>query len=370
VVTSSQQLSICQNQLPYTWNGQVLTQAGVYTATLQSATGCDSVVTLTLLVSSGTSSVTTTSLCASQLPFTWNGNSYNAPGTYFVTLVNQFGCDSVATLVLSVDPLATASITEPSTICIGTSKTISIHLTGTGPWTLTYSDGASNHTISNITTSPYLLTVTPLTTTTYTILSVFDGKCVNASPGSAVTITVVTTQGGIRYPVVRTQANVNTQLQARSIGQNNTYQWMPAIGLNNATIQSPVFRHNDDMEYTIRIRTASGCVIVDTVQVAVLSPAPVPTTYSNVFVPKAWSPNKDGHNDKLYPLTVKIKQLYYFRIFNRWGQLVFETNVLGQGWDGMFKGQPQVSDVYTWTLDAMGEDGKRHQMSGNAILLR
>jgi hypothetical protein len=44
--------------------------------------------------------------------------------------------------------------------------------------------------------------------------------------------------------------------------------------------------------------------------------------------------------------------LKYFRVFNRWGQLVFETNIIGQGWDGVFNGKPQVMDVYTWTLEA------------------
>ena len=54
---------------------------------------------------------------------------------------------------------------------------------------------------------------------------------------------------------------------------------------------------------------------------------------------QAWSPNNDGHNDKLKVLTRNIRELKYFRIFNRWGQLVFETNSLTRGWDGMFNGK-------------------------------
>jgi gliding motility-associated-like protein len=87
-------------------------------------------------------------------------------------------------------------------------------------------------------------------------------------------------------------------------------------------------------------------------------------------VPKAWSPNKDGHNDVLRPLCVNIKQLYYFRIFDRWGQLMFETNEIGKGWDGIYKGLPQVQDVYTWTVEALGEDGKHYKRAGNSILMR
>ena len=91
---------------------------------------------------------------------------------------------------------------------------------------------------------------------------------------------------------------------------------------------------------------------------------------SDIFVPKAWSPNGDGHNDRLYPLAVCIRELKYFRVFNRWGQLVFETNILEQGWDGSFHGKPQVMDTYTWTLEAIGEDGKYYKRAGNSVLIR
>jgi gliding motility-associated-like protein len=92
--------------------------------------------------------------------------------------------------------------------------------------------------------------------------------------------------------------------------------------------------------------------------------------FSDLYVPKAWSPNRDGHNDRLFPLTVNIRKINYFRIFNRWGQLMFETTIIGHGWDGVYKGLPQVADVYTWTVDAVGEDGKIYKRSGNSILLR
>jgi gliding motility-associated-like protein len=91
---------------------------------------------------------------------------------------------------------------------------------------------------------------------------------------------------------------------------------------------------------------------------------------SGIFVPKAWTPNKDGHNDKLFPICVNITELYYFRIFNRWGQLVFETNKIGEGWDGMFKGKEHVQDVITWTVEAMGVDGVHYKKAGNSVLLR
>jgi len=62
--------------------------------------------------------------------------------------------------------------------------------------------------------------------------------------------------------------------------------------------------------------------------------------------------------------------LKYFRIYNRWGQKVFETNINGKGWDGVYNGKPQLPDVYTWLIEAVGIDGKTIRRSGNAVLLR
>jgi hypothetical protein len=95
-----------------------------------------------------------------------------------------------------------------------------------------------------------------------------------------------------------------------------------------------------------------------------------PIIECDLFVPKAWSPNNDGHNDKLFPLRLNIRELRYFRIYNRWGQLVFETNQLGIGWDGYFKGQQQVMDTYTWTAEAVCDDGRVIKRAGNSVLLR
>jgi gliding motility-associated-like protein len=89
-----------------------------------------------------------------------------------------------------------------------------------------------------------------------------------------------------------------------------------------------------------------------------------------VFVPSAWTPNGDGHNDYLYPLTINITQLKYFRIFNRWGVKVFETNILGEGWDGKLQGKPQPIDVYTWTVEAVSSGGYNYKNSGRSVLLR
>jgi hypothetical protein len=113
--TSTTDVTICPNQLPYNWNGTDYTIAGTYTFTTTNAAGCDSVATLNLAVNSTTTSTTDVTICPAQLPYNWNGTDYTIAGTYTFTTTNSAGCDSVATLNLAVN--STTTSTTDVTIC-------------------------------------------------------------------------------------------------------------------------------------------------------------------------------------------------------------------------------------------------------------
>jgi len=198
-----------------------------------------------------------------------------------------------------------------------------------------------------------------------TVIMTSTAACANplAVTSTSIKMTVAPNTPGVRYPTVTATPNVALPLQARNLGSNYTYLWNPPIGLNFSNIQNPVFSYDKKTEYTIKIFSPIGCITVDTLLVNLLN-----TPY--IFVPNAWTPNGDGHNDYLYPLTINIMQLKYFRIFNRWGQKVFETNIIGKGWDGNFGGKPQPIDVYTWTIEAISSDGYNYKLNGKAVLLR
>jgi hypothetical protein len=113
--SSNNPVSICSTSLPYLWNGNSYNAAGTYTIHLTNSVGCDSAVTLVLSIRATSSSTTNATTCPSALPFLWNGNSYNTSGTYTVHLTNSVGCDSAATLVLSVQTTSTS--TTNVTVC-------------------------------------------------------------------------------------------------------------------------------------------------------------------------------------------------------------------------------------------------------------
>jgi gliding motility-associated-like protein len=290
-------------------------------------------------------------------------------GTYYIKATTAGGCYSIKPVVVSLSTTPNATITGKD-ICLGANTALTIQLNGQPPFTLTYTDGTSTQTVTNITSSTYQITVSPAQTTTYRIQSITDANCINNNPNAAATIVVTEAANGMRYPSVVAEANKPLELNARFFGNNYTYSWEPVLGLDDPAKQKPIFNYNKQTEYTIAITSNSGCITIDTLLVKMAQEIPRDDIYSDLFVPKAWTPNGDGHNDKLFPLTVHIKELYYFRIFDRWGQLMFETKELGKGWDGMFNGKPQVMDVYTWTVEALGEDGRHFKKAGNSVLLR
>ena len=114
-IASSQKITICQNALPYSWNSQSLTAAGSYTALLQNINGCDSTVTLNLVVYPNVTSTQNIAICQNALPYSWNNQSLTAAGTYTTVLQNINGCDSTATLNLIINPNVTS--TQNITIC-------------------------------------------------------------------------------------------------------------------------------------------------------------------------------------------------------------------------------------------------------------
>ena len=114
-VTVPDERTVCQSELPYTWNGVEFTAAGTKSATLTTVNGCDSVVKMTLTVNPTYSVTDAKTICASEVPYTWNGVEFTAAGTQSATLQTVNHCDSVVEMTLTVNP--TYNVTDAKTIC-------------------------------------------------------------------------------------------------------------------------------------------------------------------------------------------------------------------------------------------------------------
>ncbi|RYY40483.1 MAG: T9SS type A sorting domain-containing protein [Chitinophagaceae bacterium] len=115
--TSTTSLAICPTSLPFVWNGLTFPSAGTQTAHLTNSVGCDSAATLVLTVKAATASSATTSVCPGSFPYTWNGVVFNSAGSQVVHYTNAAGCDSAATLIVTMKPASTS--TSSQTICSG-----------------------------------------------------------------------------------------------------------------------------------------------------------------------------------------------------------------------------------------------------------
>jgi gliding motility-associated-like protein len=175
------------------------------------------------------------------------------------------------------------------------------------------------------------------------------------------------------YPKVNAQTINDTSvvigqpLQLTVTGglSNDFYQWSPSIWLNNPAIQSPVATPESDIQYVVKLTTRTGnCEGTDTVKIKVYKLPP------GFYVPTAFSPNGDGLNDVIKPIALGIRQLNYFRVFNRLGQLVFSTTQIGRGWDGTFKGNLQDPAAFVWMAQGVTYQGEVITRKGTLVLVR
>jgi gliding motility-associated-like protein len=167
---------------------------------------------------------------------------------------------------------------------------------------------------------------------------------------------------GISYPIQFAAINEPQELEARDFAA--TVSWSPPNDLSNPQAFKPVFAGQKDQVYIIRLETRGGCVTIDTQAVKVYKEI-------NFYVPGAFTPNGDGLNDYLKPIAAGIKNFRYFRIFNRWGQLIFDLNQSPvTGWDGTFRGLPQPLQTVVWVAEGIGVNGKSYKKQGTTVLIR
>jgi gliding motility-associated-like protein len=186
-----------------------------------------------------------------------------------------------------------------------------------------------------------------------------DAGCVVLTPRKQITIDRA--RPGITYPLQYAVENRAFPLQARTFG--NTVAWSPAVNLDNPSSITPVFTGVSDQVYTITITTTSGCVTKDTQAIKTVKRA-------EIYVPSAFTPNGDGLNDYLRPALMGIKQLRFFRVYNRWGRMIYESNKEQPGWDGTLGGVKLESQVLVWTVEGIGFDGILYTRKGTTLLVR
>lgn len=191
-------------------------------------------------------------------------------------------------------------------------------------------------------------------------LSAYTDQCPTPVSTQRRFVRVEEPRPGVRYAVKTAVINLPLELETRSFADQ--VLWSPATQLNDPASFHPVFNGRNEQLYTIELTTAAGCVTVDTQLVRI-------SNSIQVLVPNAFTPNNDGLNDVLTPILIGIKSVSYFRIFNRWGQLLFETRGKNSGWDGKFKGVPVEPQAVVWMFEGTGVDNNIYTRKGSSVII-
>ena len=288
-------------------------------------------------------------------------HAYQSPGVYnaLLTLVDTNYCNAphTDTVPLRVAANVEASFIAPDSSCAP--STIQFNNTSLGGETFEWNFGDGGST----STEAYP-THTYLNPGTYTVtLHAVDNNTCNKEDDTSITITVFGPPSAeFSFTPTKPEENTPVTFVNQSIGAAS-YLWEFGDG-TVSTETNPVHQYNKTGTYDVCLLATNAAGCVDTVckQVAAIV---IPL----FDVPNAFSPNNDGRNDVLMVRGFGIAK-FNLKIFNRWGQLVFESNDPTIGWDGRFKGAIQPMDAYAYAVSVEFSDGTKTNKTGNITLLR
>ncbi len=285
--------------------------------------------------------------------------SYAKAGNYTVKLlVNALGgCKDSLSLPVIVHPTPSADFAvQPA--CVNLNVPVKNRTFNNTASTVNYIWDFGNGYLDNNTVPVYQY---PAAGSYKLKLTVSTAQCPFSLDTKIIDLVIDAPAKPIKYPDKDATFNFPELLQARPIGNSAT--WTPATNLSNRFSYMPTFTGIIPQLYTIQIKTASGCITIDTQFVKTHKAI-------GIYVPTAFTPNGNGTNERLRPLLIGFSKVNYFKIYNRWGKLLFTTNSDQPGWDGKIDNAPAGIQTVVWMIEAVDVDGKVHNKQGSTVLYR
>ncbi len=345
------------------------TGTGNYNVTFTAGGGCGSPANITKLIQTITATASgidvscnggnngnafVTAAGGSNYTYTWNTSpaqttdtAFNlAAGTYNVTISAPNFCDVTASVTVSQPAFISSSFAIGADTCRTSVGSITASPNGGNlPYSFTWSNGGTGNSIAGLAEGNYTVTITdaagcsvsadafvPYVSGINLVLNKENVSCYGSADGQ---ITVTATGGTLPY----------------------TYLW------SNSNNTLSINRLNEG-SYTITISDANNCTATDS---AIVYKDVCP---SYIYFPTAFSPNGDGANDFFKPKYSIDLRKYFIRVYNRWGEEVFETNDVNEGWDGVYQEINQALSVFVWYAEYSFMNGEKHAQSGNVTLVR
>lgn len=276
---------------------------------------------------------------------------------YRVLAVNAFGCVRRDSTRITVSQPFQVRSTD-AMICSG--KQTQLHAAGAVRYQWLPATGLNRADIADPMANP-------AATTQYRVVGYGNDACFTDT--ADVLLTVHPSPELDPGPARVVPTGTEMQLTVNGSPDITRWQWYPDRWLSCADCPAPIARPQENVTYNITATNQYGCTSI------ALLPIKLVCEGSNVFIPNSFSPNGDGQNDIFYVRGRGVKAIKSFKIFNRWGQLVFErvncnADDASCAWDGKFNGQPLNPDVYVYMAEMICDNNEPMLMKGNITLLR
>jgi gliding motility-associated-like protein len=277
-------------------------------------------------------------------------------GTYWVDILVD-GCRIRDSIEVEVIKPILIGATSDTSLCEGSSMVL--EATGAESY-LWYGPGILRNNGEQI-------TIRPNGAATYYVTGYSKKRCYSSKDTIRVTnLPVPSVYAG---PDVKLTAGRNVQFNPTYSKDVKAFLWTPSDWLNCNTCISPVASPAKTTSYLLTVTNNYDCKSSDELIVS------VECTLESIFLPNTFTPNGDGVNDVFYPRSNSVQMIRYFRVYNRWGQLLFERSNIppdskADGWDGTYQGKILSPDVFVYTIGAECANGTLLEGKGNIMIVR
>ncbi|MBL0048769.1 MAG: gliding motility-associated C-terminal domain-containing protein [Bacteroidetes bacterium] len=257
--------------------------------------------------------------------------SVSNPGNYTVIVTNSNGCKdtSLATTIGFSTGFSVTILATDTVFCKG--KNVQLSLSASYP-TVLWSTGENTPTIAVTLGGKY---------------SVIASNSAGCSGKDTIRVRMLPAPSANAGKDTLADCTNGAKLNGSSSG--TTFLWSPSDGLDDPTVLNPIAKPESTTTYTLTVSDAL-CSWSDEVLVTV--------DCGNLYIPNSFSPNGDGMNDYFKALGNNVTE-FEMRIYNRWGELIFESTQINQAWDGTYMNYPAPSGVYVREIKAVNPLGKK-----------
>jgi gliding motility-associated-like protein len=278
---------------------------------------------------------------------------------YTVTGTNQFGCINKDSVLVKVQQRLSLQVNPGDTICLG--ESVRLFASGSQRYSWQPSTGLNDPNSASPQASPsnstlYIVTATDsancFVDTASVFIKVFPIPTVEAGPDQTIEV-----------------GSTGVQLHAAGSPDVISWRWSPSPGLSCINCPDPNAAPKQTTQYTVEVRNEGACLAKDNLTIYVVC------NQGNLFIPNTFSPNGDGSNDRFYPRGKGVFMIKSLRVFNRWGEMVFERlnfnhNDASAGWDGKYKGKQLSPDVFVYVCEIVCENNQLLSYKGDVTLLQ